>query len=242
MSKKKQVLIIFTIISMALTYAICIQIKTVNNNGSTVNLTATQSKLKSEILKISERYNNLYKEIDELEKELEGVREDSTNSNSELAILEKSIKEKNLALGLTDITGTGVKIILNDSNISTINNPFINASDLLVHDGDLIHVVNELFNAGAEAISINGQRVVITTAIECDGNVIKVNGTKIGAPFEIVAIGYPEQLAGLERPGGTLETLEARGIIVNLTKQNSVKISKYTGTINFSYATNSENN
>ena len=242
MKKEIQLLIIFAIMSMALTYGICIQMKTVNNNGTTVNLTEQQSVLKSEILKTSEKYDNLFEELDRLEEELEKVRANSTSSNSELAILEESIKEKNLALGLTEVTGTGIKIILNDGNATTITNPFISVSDLLVHDGDLIYVVNELFNSGAEAISVNGQRIVSTTAIECDGNVIKVNGTKIGAPFEITAIGYPEQLAGIGRPGGTIELLESRGVIVTLNKQNSVTIPKYSGTIKFNYANTVINN
>lgn len=240
MKKKTQMLVVFAFMSMALTYGICVQMKTVNQNGTTVNLTAQQSELKSEILKISERYDNLYEEVDKLEGELEKERENSASNNSNLATLEESIKEKNIALGLTEVSGTGIKLVLNDGNTSTTNY-LGNVSDLLVHDGDLIRVVNELFNAGAEAISINGQRIVATTAIECDGNVVKVNGTKIGAPFEIYAIGYPEQLAGIARPGGTVEALESRGLIVTLTKQNSVKIPKYAGTIKFSYATNIEN-
>ena len=236
MKKEIQLLIIFAVMSMALTYGICIQMKTVNNNGTTVNLTEQQSELKSEILKTSEKYEKLFEELDRLEEELEKVRANSTSSNSELAILEESIKEKNLALGLTEVTGTGIKIVLNDGNAAAITNPFISVSDLLVHDGDLINVVNELFNSGAEAVSVNGQRIVSTTAIECDGNVIKVNGTKIGAPFEITAIGYPEQLAGIGRPGGTIELLESRGVIVTVNKQNSVTIPKYGGTIKFNYA------
>lgn len=239
-NKKMQLLTVFTIMSMGLTYGLCMQMKTVNNNGSTVNLTAEQSKLKNEILKISERYEDLSGELDNLEVQLEKERENSTSNNSNLATLEESIKEKNLALGLTEVTGTGINIVLNDGNIPSTNY-LGNISDLLVHDGDLIHIVNELFNAGAEAISINGQRIISTTAIECDGNVVKVNGKKIGAPFEILAIGYPEQLAGLSRPGGYIELLESRGVIVTLTKQNSVKIPKYTGTVKFTYATNSEN-
>lgn len=242
MKKQMQLLIIFAVMSMALTYGICIQIKTVNNNGTTVNLTEQQSALKSEILKTSEKYDNLFEELDRLEEELEKVRANSTSSNSELAILEESIKEKNLALGLTEVTGTGIKIVLNDGNAAAITNPFVSVSDLLVHDGDLINVVNELFNSGAEAVSVNGQRIVSTTAIECDGNVIKVNGTKIGAPFEITAIGYPEQLAGIGRPGGTIELLESRGVIVTLNKQNSVTIPKYSGTIKFNYANTVINN
>jgi len=240
MKNKIQLLIIFALMSMGLTYGICMQIKTVNNNGTTVNLTAEQSELKNEILKTSEKYDNLFEELDKLEEKLEKERENSASNNSNLAILEESIKDKNLSLGLTEVTGTGIKIVLNDGNTSAITNLFVNTSDLLVHDGDLIQVINELFNAGAEAISINGQRIVSTTSIECDGNVVKVNGTKIGTPFEITAIGYPEQLAGISRPGGYLEILESRGVIINLTKQNSVKVPKYAGTLKYNYATYSE--
>ena len=236
---KRIYLIVFALISMLLTYGISMQIKTVNNNGTTVNLTAEQSRLKSEILKTNEKYNNLTEEIEMLEKELEQERENSTKNNSTLENLEETVKQKNTLLGLTEVTGTGVKIVLNDGTIPT-NNFLVNASDLLVHDGDLIQVVNELFNSDAEAISINGQRIVGTTAIECDGNIIKINGFKIGAPFEILAIGYPEYLAGIGRVGGYLERLESRGIIVSLTKQNEVKVPKYTGTIKFNYATNIE--
>ena len=236
MNKKIQLLVVFTLMSMVLTFGISVQMKTVNNNGTTVNLTAEQSELKSEILKISERYNNLYEQLDKLEAKLEKERENSASNNSNLATLEENIKEKNVSLGLTEVTGTGVKIILKDGSTSTINNFLQNTSDLLVHDGDLLQVVNELFNAGAEAISINGQRIVSTTSIECDGNVIKINGTKTGAPFEILAIGYPEQLSGISRPGGYVEVLISRGVDVNLTKQNSVKIPKYAGTIKFNYA------
>lgn len=237
MNKKTQSLLVFALMSMALTYGFCMQVKTVNNNGTTVNLTAAQSNLKSEILKISEKYDNLSEDLDKLEKQLELERQNSTSNNSELAMLEESIKEKNLALGLTEVTGTGVKIILDDGDTPITSNLFINTSDLLVHDGDLINVVNELFNADAEAISINGQRIVATTAIECDGNVIKINGRKMGAPFEITAIGYPEYLSGISRPGGTIELLESRGVKVNLTKQNSIKIPKFAGTLKFTYAT-----
>ena len=240
MNKKIQLLTVFTLMSMALTYGICVQIKTVNNNGTTVNLTPGQSELKSEILKISEKYENLSEELDKIEKQLEKERQSSTSNNSELAILEESIKEKNLALGLTEVTGTGVEIVLDDGDTPITSNLFVNTSDLLVHDGDLINVVNELLNADAEAISINGQRIVSTTAIECDGNVIKINGTKMGAPFEITAIGYPEYLSGISRPGGTLELLETRGVKVSITKQNSVKIPKYLGTFKFNFAINSE--
>ena len=64
-----------------------------------------------------------------------------------------------------------------------------------LHDIDVLSVVNELINAGAEAISINDQRWVANTAISCRGNTIDINGERIGAPFVIKAIGLPEYLS-----------------------------------------------
>ena len=94
-------------------------------------------------------------------------------------------------------------------------------------------------NAGAEAISINDQRIVTTSAIECDGNVIKINGVKIGAPFEIKAIGFPETLINIDRFGGYTQILrETRKLKVSIEKSDKEKITipKYTGIMKFEYA------
>ena len=98
-------------------------------------------------------------------------------------------------------------------------------------------MINELKNAGAEAISINGQRIVSNTAITCDGNVIRINNQKIGAPYVIQAIGYPEYLeSGLNLPGGLIQYLNRDGVITKVEKSNNITIPKYTGTITYEYA------
>ena len=99
-----------------------------------------------------------------------------------------------------------------------------------------LSVINELKNAGAEAISINDQRLIPTTSISCGGNIIDINGEKVGAPFEIKAIGLPEQLAALSRQGGYLEILQEASVGVELKKSNNITIPRYTGTISFEYA------
>ena len=109
-----------------------------------------------------------------------------------------------------------------------------------MHDLDVLSVVNELINAGAEAISINDQRWVVTTAISCRGNTIDINGERIGAPFVIQAIGLPEYLSGLERAGGYLEYMKRDGVGVTLEKSNSITIPKYSGVIKFEYLQNIE--
>lgn len=92
-----------------------------------------------------------------------------------------------------------------------------------------------MFNAGAEAVSVNDIRILATTPIECDGNVIKIGGEKIASPFVISAIGFQESLITLERPGGRLEKLRNRTIEVSCEKVNEIKIPKYIGTTKLNY-------
>ena len=109
----------------------------------------------------------------------------------------------------------------------------------MVHAGDLVEVVNALKNAGAEAISINGQRITNFTSIYCAGNVVVVNGEKISSPIEIKAIGSPELLYGsLTIPGGYLELMEETGVMVDVKKTENITIKKYDGIINTKYMKN----
>ena len=231
---KKMISLVLGIMCFALTLGICVQIKTVKSSNSTVGSSYEENNLRTEVLKYKERYDNKYKELEIAEKELEKERQNSTKNNAELEEKEEEITQGNKIIGLTEVTGPGVVITLSDSkkDASSVLNP----STLLVHDVDILGVVNELKNAGAEAISINEQRIVPTTSISCGGNIIDINGEKVGAPFVIKAIGLPEQLAGLSRPGGYLEILEAASIGVELKKINNIIIPKYTGVIKYDYA------
>ena len=226
--------IILAVMCFILTIGICIQIKTVNNNGTTISGNQKQNDLKTQVLKMKEKYENQYAELERVEKELEKERENTTNNNSELADLESQIKKANLILGNTDVTGTGVRVTLTDGKTDSST---IDPSYFLVHAENILQVVNEMRNAGAEAISINGERVVTTTAISCDGNVIVVNGKKVNSPIQITAIGFTELLSTLNRPGSTLESFkENSGKIVDFKKNTNLEIQKYTGVINFKYA------
>ena len=109
-------------------------------------------------------------------------------------------------------------------------------SDYLIHQEDIWLIVNELFNAGADAISINGQRVVNTTAIYCDGNIIRINGEKVGVPIAIQAIGYTESLYfALTRPYGYIQAIQSEGAIVHIDKSQNLRIPKYTGVYSYQY-------
>ncbi len=234
MTNKKVVAIVLGIMCFALTAGICIQMKTVKNNNSTVSNNYEENNLRAEVLKYKERYENKYKELEKAEEQLEKERENSTKNDSNLKEKDENITQGNKIIGLAEVKGPGVIITLTDSkkDISSSLNP----SDLIVHDLDVLSVINELKNAGAEAISINDQRLIPTSGIICGGNIIDINGEKVGAPFVIKAIGLPEQLAALNRPGGYLERLKSYSIGAELKKSNNITIPKYTGTITYQYA------
>ena len=198
---KKIEAIILSIMCFILTIAICIQINTVKNNGSTVSGTQEQNNLKSQVLKMKEKYENEYAALQRAEQELEKERQNATKNNSELEDLESQIKKANFVLGNTDVTGSGIIVTL-------------------------------------AAISINGERIVNTSAISCDGNVIVVNGKKVNSPIQIFAIGYVELLSALNRPGSTLDILTGNGKTADLKKisNSGLEIKKYTGVISFKYA------
>ena len=105
----------------------------------------------------------------------------------------------------------------------------------MVHYNDVIRKVNELKNAGAQAIYVNDQRIITTTAIDCDGTVIKVNGEKIGTPIVIKAIGMQERLINVDRQNGYVMILRSAGIEVDVKKDDNITIPKYTGVIKFNY-------
>ena len=233
MTNKKKIALVLGTMCFALAAGICIQVKTVKNTSSTISRNYEENNLRAEVLKYKEKYDNLLKETEKVDNELKQKIEKATENNSELEEAKNQINEGNKMIGLTEVNGSGVIITVADSDIDA--NTVLNSNDLLVHDSDILKIVNELKNAGAEAISINGQRVIITTPIICGGNIININGERIGSPFEIKAIGSPEALANLSRPGGWLSNLEDSGIKVSFKKSNNITIPKYSGVLNFKY-------
>lgn len=166
---KHKVAITLGIVCLILTISICVQIKTINNSNTTVAQTFTENNLRDEVLKWKEKYDNLSRQLDEAEKNLDKIREEATKDDDVASEIEKQITINNKLLGITNLKGPGVEILVQDDPNATRENigVFDDISYHIVHDADLRYIVNELKNAGAEAISINGQRLVNTTAITC---------------------------------------------------------------------------
>ena len=135
--------------------------------------------------------------------------------------------------GLTEVSGPGITVTMTDS--SSKGSGDMNA--YLVHAEDLLSVVNELYGAGAEAVSINGQRMVGKSAITCAGSIVMVNGVRVAAPFEIKAVGEADVLdAALHFPGGVVDNLAPWGIEISVRREAAVVVPAYTQTALFKAA------
>ena len=189
---------------------------------------------------ITVQMENLRRERDFLAEEVLELREKleeaaASQEGNAVKALREELAKANMAAGLVAVRGKGVIVTLNDS--PHVLQPGEDPNLYLIHDEDLLKVVNELWAAGAEAISINGHRLITNSEIDCAGNTILVNVNKIAPPFVIHAIGDPQVLeSSLRIKGGWIETLQMWGIQVQIQPSDLVEVPAYKGPIKFQYA------
>jgi uncharacterized protein YlxW (UPF0749 family) len=182
-----------------------------------------RNKLRGEI-------NSLQKQYFELNSKLTNYRAGIEQENTVAGEIEKELEFNRMLFGNIDVEGEGIQITLKDiSNELFEYSGDEDVSQLLIHNYDITYVLNDLKSAGAEAISINGQRVTERTEVFCQGNFLRVNGVKLPTPFYINAIGNKEALEKYMMAEGHYLKMEMirRGINVKLDKIYSMKISAY---------------
>lgn len=235
---KKQIAITLGIMCFILTVSIFVQVKTIKNTNNTISQSLKENELRDEVLRWKEKYDVTYAQLTQSGKDLEQIRKQATQNDKTSSAKQNEITQNNMLLGNYEVQGPGVEITLTDNNtgISKDGMEVIDLSQLVVHYNDLLEVINALNNADAEAISVNGQRIVPTTAITCEGNVIKINGQRVSSPFTIKAIGSPGLLYGsMSMIGGYLYWMENEGVLVDIKQSDNVVVEKYNGVINYKY-------
>lgn len=190
-----------------------------------------------------QRFADANKKIDVLNAEVTRLRQTVTKYEAAAADQQRLAKTMNseiqrarTAAGLLPVKGPGILVKLADSPLRAPDTEGQNA--LNIHDVDLLQLINELKAAGAEALCVNEQRVTAMTEVRCSGPVIKVNGTAIGAPYEVRAIGSPEALeSAMNLPGGIIETLtQAFQIRAEIHKAKEIEIPAAETAPAFKYA------
>jgi len=152
------------------------------------------------------------------------------------------MKKKELARikrmsGMVPLSGPGAEVLIKSSpgQDEKNNSPMLKN----ITDEHLLKVVNELNSAGAEAVAINGQRILTVSEIRLAGNHINVNATPVSPPYHIAAIVNGAELKSrLEIKGGIVEFLNEPGVSVEIQIKEKVEIPAYTGALDFEYAKN----
>ena len=146
-------------------------------------------------------------------------------SNEETkGLVKKELEEAKKNFGLTDVEGEGIIITLTDN-------------DEIGYDyEDLLDLVNELRDAGAEAISINNERIVNMSDIINRAERIRVNSKNISSPYVIKAIGDKTYLkSALTIKNGYYDLKEKNGYDIKIEEKNNIKINKYSKSVELKY-------
>lgn len=212
--------------TLILTAVMLTQFKTVEQTDITAIETMRETELRTELSNWKNKYEEMEEKLSETESKIAEYQSEVSNSQENSTILEKELEETNMYLGYTKLHGEGIEVTLSDSEFKTIDR------------WDLLQLVNELKLAGAEAISINNERVVSTTEIANVGSqFILINGNRIPSPFVVKAIGDKKYLeSAITIKGGYIDEMKVNEKVVNYVVKDSIEVPAYSARINFEYA------
>jgi uncharacterized protein YlxW (UPF0749 family) len=187
-------------------------------------LQATQDALKQQILDLNDQVRT--------------IQQQGPGSATAARDLNTQLEAARMAAGLLSIQGPGIVLQLADSTQQPATGA--GAADYLVTGQDLRTVVAQLWLSGAEAVSINGERVTGSTAIIDIGGSILVNSAYLAPPYQISAIGAPKLYERLSARQGWIDFIRARaetfGIDVKFAESDTVVVPAYAGTVALRYA------
>jgi uncharacterized protein YlxW (UPF0749 family) len=188
-----------------------------------------------------DKFESLSTEVKDLREQKSKLEKAVFNQTAQGQLAEQEVQKAELLAGLTPLEGPGVQITLRDSTKGPEKFGGILAvtSDSIIHDLDVLKVVNELYATGAEAISVNGRRVVSGTSFRCVGTTILVDGVRIASPVVIRAIGDAQTLVGgMNLPGGVLsEIRQSDPAMVEMTPMKEIQLQPYEGTTQRKFGT-----
>lgn len=219
---------IFFIIFLLLGALVSLQFRSIlSTNRQKTQAALNIEKLTAQLSEEKKMVNYLKQQISEKEKINEQYIMENLDAknNEQLKQLKAELDLVKLKTGLTDVEGPGVVVRMDDAVERANENPM----DIIIHDSDLLQVLNELKAAGAQAISINGERIISTSEQICAGPTVRINKKRYPVPYEITAIGNPDLLyKGLDE-STIVQDLRDFNIRIDIEKSQRLIIPKYNG-------------
>lgn len=237
MNKAKKGKIIMTIsigcTAFILVMVMFTQFKTVEETDITGIEIMREAELRTELASWRSKYGDTLTKIADTENKIEQYTNEIENNNDITSVLQKEVEEIEMYAGYTSVKGEGIIITLKDTDSTQID-----AYDLLT-------LINELKGAGAEAISINGNRIVSTTDITeisptklvINTNALKHQIHSMYSPYIVKAIGNPKYLeSAINVKYGYMDSMKADDKDVSYTLSNNIVVEAYDESLDYDYA------
>jgi uncharacterized protein YlxW (UPF0749 family) len=195
--------------------------------------TQERSPLVETALELQRQQDGLRAQISEIRKQVQAMEEQGQGTSALVRQLNDDLEKARVGAGLIPLTGTGLVLQLEDSDRPSAEGA--DEADYLVSARDIRTVIAELWLAGAEAISVNGERVTTTTGVLDIGHSILVNSAYLAPPYQVSAIGPPDLLEQLGLSRGWTEFIDARvgtfGLRISYAEPQVVNVPEYAGSI-----------
>lgn len=217
------------LICFVLSYVMFMQFRTIEETNITQIENMRESELSEKLASWKEKYEEASLKLEETNEKLQEYKQKREANEEASELLDKELAQAQAIVGLTDVKGNGVIITYTED---------INTESGKIRDSDLIELVNELKLAGAEAISINDQRITNMSEIiniDIDGKkFILVNKKRVTSPYTIKAIGDPKYLESAL----TTKTIGfvTRHDNATVQRENNITINRYNGDIKIKYS------
>lgn len=177
----------------------------------------------------------LKSEVEDLRRRVDALAKEGASRQQGSTALRSELERASLTAGLVAVRGSGLKVSLDDSILDEA--PTGNVNDLVIHSQDVQAVVNALWRSGAEAVSINGQRLVSTSAVLCVGNTLLLNGTVHSPPYVVSAVGAErDRFDGDPLMKRLRKDAELFGLRLSISRVSDLEVPAYRGSTAFSFA------
>ena len=195
------------------------------------DLSTVVSQATEEADELRARRNELAREVEVLTDQL---------SRTGVSASERRVDGLKVPAGLAAMSGPGLTVELDDASSETIERSEVDPNYLVVHQQDIQAVVNAMWAGGAEAMTIQGQRVISTTGIKCIGNTVVLHGIPYSPPYVITAVGDPASMLTEinESPyiDIYLEYVERFELGWDVLPRSRVEVPAYEGSLELEYA------
>lgn len=176
----------------------------------------------------------LREEVRQIRQQIDVLQRMLAAGQPKLRALGDRLTALKLQAGFVPLEGPGVIVELSDSREPLL--PGQDPNELILHNYDVAMILNDLWAAGAEAIAVNGERIVSTTPIRSVATTFMVNTRRLTPPLQIAAIGDPDAMARhVSRQGGPLDLLRAMKFPVRVRSRTRVTVPAYKGAVTFTY-------